>query len=95
MYIYNIVAGMTAATVPIRFTKEDIEAMERFVKEGYFSTKSDLIRTSVRYCLREIAFEEFMQDASRKPVKKKELERVNKEIREGVWKREFRAQGLS
>ncbi|MFQ5975005.1 MAG: ribbon-helix-helix domain-containing protein [Candidatus Hydrothermarchaeales archaeon] len=89
---------MTTATVPIRFTQKDIEEMERFVKEGYFSTKSDLIRTSVRHYLREIAFKEFMQDTSRESVKKEELESINREIRdirEEIWKREFRAQSLS
>jgi Arc/MetJ-type ribon-helix-helix transcriptional regulator len=89
---------MTSTAVPIRFTKKDIEAMERFVEEGYFSTKSDLIGTSVRHYLREIAFEEFMQSASRKPIKKGELERLKREIREirkDIWKREFRAQSLS
>lgn len=89
---------MAAATVPIRFTKKDIDAMKRFVDKGYFSTKSDLVRTSVRHYLRELAFEEFMQNASAKPVKKEELERINREIREirkEIWKREFRAQSLS
>lgn len=95
-YVISVMR-MAAATVPIRFTKKDIEAMERFIKEGYFSTKSDLIRTSVRHYLREIAFEGFMQSATGEPVKKEDLERVNKEIREirgEIWKREFRAQSL-
>jgi len=81
---------MASTTVPVRFVKKDIESIDHFIEEGFFTTKSDLIRMSVRHYIRELAFEELMKKASNRPLTKEDVDRVNrriKEIRRERWEK--------
>jgi len=37
----------------VRFVRKDLEEMEWLVRKGYYSNKSDLIKTAVRNLIRE------------------------------------------
>jgi Arc/MetJ-type ribon-helix-helix transcriptional regulator len=47
---------MSGTVLTTRFSKKDIETMENLIKSGYFESKSDLIRHSVRHFIEEKTF---------------------------------------
>jgi Arc/MetJ-type ribon-helix-helix transcriptional regulator len=83
---------MEAVAIPAKFTKKDIALMDEFIKEGYFSTRSDLVRTSVRHFLHELSMREIRSKIPTKKISKKDIESENKEIRkvrQDLWKRKY------
>jgi Arc/MetJ-type ribon-helix-helix transcriptional regulator len=44
---------MVGTVLTTRFSKKDIEVMENLIKSGFFESKSDLIRHSVRHFIEE------------------------------------------
>jgi Arc/MetJ-type ribon-helix-helix transcriptional regulator len=80
---------MEAVAIPAKFTKMDIQLLDHFVKEGYFSTRSDLIRTSVRHYLHELTMMEIEKKIKPKTYSKdgvkKEIEEIRK-VRRAIWK---------
>jgi metal-responsive CopG/Arc/MetJ family transcriptional regulator len=83
--MYNGVKNMEAQAVPTKFTKKDIQLLDHFIEEGYFSTRSDLIRTSVRHYLHELTLMEIQGRVRSKKKKrkwtKKDIKKELKEIR--------------
>ena len=44
---------MSGSVITTRFSKKDIQTMNNLIKSGFFDTKSDLIRHSVRHYIEE------------------------------------------
>ena len=47
---------MTGTVLSTRFSKKDLEIMENLIMSGFFDSKSDLIRHSVRHFIEEKTF---------------------------------------
>lgn len=73
---------MEAQAIPAKFTKKDIQLLDHFIEEGYFSTRSDLIRTSVRHYLHELTLMEIQGRIWKKKTTKKDIKKELKEIRD-------------
>ncbi len=80
IHMYNG-GDMEATAIPAKFTKKDIDLMDQFIRKGYFSTRSDLVRTSVRHYLHELSMREIKTRMEQKILDKKEIEKELKEIR--------------
>ena len=83
---------MEAVAIPAKFTRKDIDLMDQFIKEGYFSTRSDLVRTSVRHYLHELSLREIRKNIKPKKLSKKDIEEELKEIkkiRKDLWKKKY------
>lgn len=72
---------MEPTAIPTKFTRKDIDLMDEFVKEGYFSTRSDLVRTSVRHYLHELSSLQIKRKIPQKRLSKDDVETELKEIR--------------
>ena len=83
---------MEAVATPAKFTRKDIDLMDRFIKNGYFSTRSDLVRTSVRHYLHELSLREIRSKVQPQMISDKEIEQELKEIkkiRKDIWKKKY------
>ncbi len=83
---------MEAVAIPAKFTRKDIDLMDQFIKNGYFSTRSDLVRTSVRHYLHELSLREIKNMIQPKVLSEKEIEEELKEIkkiRKDLWKKKY------
>lgn len=72
---------MESTAIPTKFTKKDIDLMDEFVKEGYFSTRSDLVRTSVRHYLHELSSLQIKRRIPQKQLSDDDVENELNEIR--------------
>ena len=84
--------NMEAVAIPAKFTKKDIALMDEFIQEGYFSTRSDLVRTSVRHYLHELSLREIRAKIPTRKFTKKDIETELKELRksrQNLWKKKY------
>ncbi|MDI6639572.1 MAG: ribbon-helix-helix domain-containing protein [Methanocellales archaeon] len=80
---------MSSETIPARFSKKDVKLLDYFVEEGYFSTKSDLIRESVRHYIHELSLREIRMRVPQKEWTEGEIQEELgeiKRIRRKLWK---------
>jgi len=45
---------MASSTIGIRLSDYDVERMDRTIKDGYFTSRSDFIRVSIREKLKQV-----------------------------------------
>lgn len=82
---------MSNETITIRLSPRDVDMIDSKIKEGLFTSRSDLIRYSIRHVLNEMEIREqnlaLLRDlASSKGITKDSLGNVLKETREEVFK---------
>jgi len=65
----------------VRFVRKDLEEMEWLVRKGYYSNKSDLIKTAVRNLIRETIDRELNRRIPRKEITERGVNELNEEIR--------------
>lgn len=81
---------MSNETITIRLSPKDVDMIDSKVKEGHFTSRSDLIRYSIRHVLNEMEVREqnlaFLKDLTAyKRITRDSLRRSIRESREEVF----------
>ncbi len=82
---------MTNGSLTIRLASKDILDIDDLISKGYFTSRSDIIRTSVRHYIHELhkmpAFiREMSREADRKRITRDKIVKVAKKTRKQVYK---------
>ena len=74
---------MANETITVRLSPKDIEVMDRSIEEGYFTSRSDLVRYSVRHTMMEMNAKERDFELIREFAKEKRIDKntVTKTLR--------------
>ena len=85
---------MSGSTIGIRFAENDVEKIDRRIKDGYYTSRSDLIRASVREKLKELDQREghaFMlrEIARNRGITDEDVIESARSVRERMYAREF------
>jgi len=74
---------MATDVTSIRLPQRDAIIVEHFVETGEFKSKSEFIRFAVKKTINEMILKEFHEKLSeKKPITKKKLANIQKEIKE-------------
>ena len=74
---------MTMKVVQVRLSDRDIKEINRFVRKGFYSSKSDFLRDSIRKNLELLSIKEFVENASHKK-KKSEFDEIRMFLSEKI-----------
>jgi Arc/MetJ-type ribon-helix-helix transcriptional regulator len=89
---------MATKVVPIRFPKKDLKALDSFVSEGEFKSRSEMIRYAVKRTISDLYAKKIEEEILKKPgARTKTNEQILKElrsIRRGLWGKKY-AKGIS
>jgi len=85
---------MTSSTIGIRFAEHDVEKIDRRIKDGYYTSRSDFIRASVREKLKELDQREghafILREITRKRgITDEDVIESAKSVRERMYSKEF------
>jgi Arc/MetJ-type ribon-helix-helix transcriptional regulator len=85
---------MTNNSITIRLAPKDIEQIDNKVEEGYFTSRSDMIRTSVRHYINELGnippvIEEMGRKADEKKITKDKIVKAARKARKQVYREEY------
>ena len=74
---------MATDVTSIRLPQNDAVIVEHFVESGEFKSKSEFIRFAVKKTINEMILKEFHEKLSdKKPLTKKKLDQIQKEIKD-------------
>ncbi len=75
---------MANDSITIRFARKDLERIDEMVHQGYYTSRSDLIRTGVRHLIFDMAKAEEKLEGSRRFAEENgiTMEDIRKTIRE-------------
>jgi len=84
-----IVITMTNETITVRLSPKDIETIDRSIEEGHFTSRSDLVRYSVRHTLMQMnesdrKFELIKEFAKGKRIDRASVTKALKDARKKV-----------
>lgn len=89
---------MSTEVIPIRFPKKDLEALDSFVSEGEFKSRSEMIRYAVKKTVSELYEKKLAEEILKKSgVKNKTSGQILKELKEirmELWSKKY-AKSLS
>ncbi len=85
---------MTNNSITIRLAPKDIEQIDNTIEAGYFTSRSDMIRTSLRHYIAELKslppiIEEMSQKADKKSITKEKIVKAARKARKQVYKEEY------
>ncbi len=81
-------------SITIRLAPKDIEQIDGKIEEGYFTSRSDMIRTSVRHYINELnnlppIIEEMSRKADKKRISRDKIVKAARKARKQVYKEEY------
>ncbi len=85
---------MSGSTIGIRLADHDVERIDRRIKEGYYTSRSDFIRASVREKIRELDEREghasLLRDMAReRGITDEDVIKAARKVRKEMYAREF------
>ena len=85
---------MTNNSITIRLAPKDIEQIDDKVEEGYFTSRSDMIRTSVRHYINELGnippvIEEMGRKADEKGITRDKIVKAARKARKQIYREEY------
>jgi len=91
---------MANSTIGIRLSDYDVERMDRTIKDGYFTSRSDFIRESVREKLKELEEKEGYAYIIRRVAKERGINDVDvieaaRKARKDLYSKEFENDQIS